>query len=246
MLATAGFTLGSMARYTWRLGGLHGTIVAIPSLVVVLLGALAVFLTLTYLVRAGAYRRLLSTGRLGGYLQVAQAVTVGMAIVIMASTALQQYTVSRLAYIYAWAAMIALICAGRLAREALLSRAYRRGQGVRRVLVVGATPTGKMVMQNLARRRGSGYHLVGFIHAGDEMPERFGRFAGMGTLAELDRVLLEQAIDEVIVALPSASHTHIADIFARCERYGLTTKIVPDLFDLRLSRVRMDGVAGSR
>ncbi|HZS86078.1 MAG TPA: sugar transferase [Chloroflexota bacterium] len=242
-LAAGGFALGYVLRYIWHLGGLHETLAPVPVTMLCLLGALAVALTLMELARTGAYRRRLSVTTMDAYLNSGFAVTVAMAVVIVAGASLQQGAVSRLAYAYAWLCMIALLYLGRGVRGTLLARSYRLGSGMKRVLVVGATPVGKMVMQNVAARRASGYQVIGYLGENDSTPQRFGRFPCLGTVAVLDRVLEKQGVDEVIVALPSASHAHVADIVARCESRKVGVKFVPDLFDLRLSRVQIDGVA---
>lgn len=243
-LCIVGIALAYIARYVLRIGGLHQTIVPIPLFTATLLGAGAVTLTVLELAREGVYRRSLSMSPFDGYLAVLRAVTIAVATVIVISAALQEQTISRLTYPYAWLCMVGLLVGGRLLRGLHLARSYRAGRGARRVVIVGATPTGKMVMQNMAARADAGYRVLGFVgdHAGT--PQRFGRFQRLGTVSDLDLVLAEHDVDEVIVALPSASHACIADIFAHCRQAGVLTKFVPDLFDLRLSRVRLDAVAG--
>ncbi len=242
-MAAGGFALAYVARYLWHIGGIHEIVYPIPPALAALLGATAVGLALFDLARGGTYRRL-AGGTLDGSLAVARAVTVAMAVVIVMGTVLQQTSVSRLAYVYAWALMILGILAGRVARGALLARAYRQGRGVRNVIVLGATPAGKMVMQNVAICLGRGYRLLGFVDEHGEAPRRFGRFAKLGSAAELHELLAAHAVDELIVALPAASHARIAAILAHCGDRGVAVKLVPDLFDLRLSRVRLDSVVG--
>lgn len=243
VLVASGLALAYMVRYVWRLGGIHEKIMPVRPHILALLGAVAFALTILELTRRGSYRDRMGKSRLDSYLSVVSAATIAIAVVTVAGAALQEYSVSRLIYAYAWIFIVGLVCAGRFTRSLLLACAYRSGRGVRRVLVVGATPVGKMVMQNLASCLTRGYQLVGFIEECGEPLQRFGRFAGLGTTAELARVLREHHVDEVIVALPSASHARIADIFKHCEHVGVDVKFVPDLFDLRLSRVRMDGMA---
>ncbi len=244
LLATLGAALGYSMRYVLRVGGLHQTIAPIPPVTLAVLGLVAVTLTVLELARSSAYRRSLGASGLSQYLAVLRAVTVAVAVIIVASAAVQEQNVSRLVYAYIWIGMVALLWAGRMAQTALCMRAYRLGRGVRRIAVVGATPVGKMVMQNMATRRDHGYDLLGYIAEHSGAPRRFGRFACLGTIAELDQVVADQRVDEFIIALPAASHAHIAPLVARCEQAGVAVKFVPDLLDLRLSRVRMDAVAG--
>jgi exopolysaccharide biosynthesis polyprenyl glycosylphosphotransferase len=242
-MAALGFALGYAARYAWHIGGIHEIVYPIPLALALLLGAVAVALTVLDLARGGTYRRL-AGGPMDGALTAGRAVTAAMAVVIVLGAVSQQTSVSRLAYIYAWALMIACVLAGRVARGSWLARGYRDGRGVRNVVVLGATPAGKMVMQNLATSLGRGYRLLGFVDEHGEAPHRFGRFAKLGSVAELPRLLSAHMVDEIVIALPAASHARIAEILTHCGHRGVAVKLVPDLFDLRLSRVRLDSVVG--
>jgi exopolysaccharide biosynthesis polyprenyl glycosylphosphotransferase len=123
-------------------------------------------------------------------------------------------------------------------------------------VVAGATPVGKMVMQNLVTKRNHGYHLIGFLRESvlpldEASPEdtpyahaNFGRFACLGDVAHITEIVQDMAIDEVIVTLPATNHHDIAAICAHCEQADVAVKLVPDLFELSLSRVRMDHIAG--
>jgi len=240
--AAVGFLLGYAARYVFRLGGIHEHIIPLHAGTLVALCLTAVAITLFELSRAGLYRRSVGAGI--GYVAALRSVSMAMAVVIVASAALQEQNVSRLAYIYGWAAMVLLVVTARLIRSGLLARLYHTGRGVKRVVVVGATPTGKMVMQNVATCLGRGYQLVGFLGEYADVPRRFGRFLCLGSIGDIDDILTGHEVDEVIVALPAASHDRMAEIFTHCQRHAVAVKLVPDLFDLRLSRVHMDGIAG--
>ena len=243
-LATFGFASAFLARYLLRFGGIHQVIAPVQPSTVIRLGAIGVGLTIIGLARSGTYRRNLGLSGTDTVLAIGRVTTLAMAAVIISSAATQELDISRLVYLYAWVAIIILLAAGRALHAAVLASAYRNGVGTRRVIVIGATSTGMMVMQNVAARLSRGYKLLGFVGENHLSPQRFGRFARLGTVAEIDRVLVEHQVDECIVALPSASHAHVADIFQHCERAGVAVKLVPDLFDLRLSRVSVDEVAG--
>ena len=244
VLAASGLTLGYLARYALHVGGLHEVLAPVHPMVLAFLGAVGTALTICALGRTGLYRRRPGPTGLHGYLAIAQAATVAMAAVMVTGAALQGQDISRLAYVYAWMGIIGLIGAGRFTHAALLIRAYRRGLGVRRVVVVGATPTGKSVMQNMASRLSRGYHILGFVGEHAETPWRFGRFRRLGTVANFEHVLAEHSVDEVIVALPAACHAQAAEIVGHCRRVGVAVKLVPDHVDLRLSRVRLEDVSG--
>jgi exopolysaccharide biosynthesis polyprenyl glycosylphosphotransferase len=71
-----------------------------------------------------------------------------------------------------------------------------------------------------------------------------GRFKALGPTDGIVRVVEEQAIDEVIITLPWISHRKIMAIMDACQRQRVRFRIVPDLFELSLSRVDIDEVNG--
>lgn len=88
-----------------------------------------------------------------------------------------------------------------------------------------------------------GYLVVGFVD--DEVPEKsIGRFPSLGSTKDLPRLLEERKIDGVIITLPWASHEEIIKMAAQCERARVPARIVPDLFQMRLSRVDVEEVGG--
>ncbi len=167
-------------------------------------------------------------------------------LLIMAFTfVIRPLVYSRALYVYA-ATLIALLLA--LAR-ALQRMAYvylrKRGVGVDRVLIVGAGELGRALMRNIVAQPDLAYQIVGFV---DDDPERgsadIGRFKALGGTTRLPSLLRELLVDEVIVTLPWTAREKIIAIIQLCQRYDVTAKVVPDLFQFSLSRVALDDVGG--
>ncbi len=89
-----------------------------------------------------------------------------------------------------------------------------------------------------------GYNIVGFLHDMNEPPSDFGRFKMLGTLEDLGMVIRSMQIDEVIIALPSHLHQQSIRSVRLCERLGTSFKLVPDLYELSLSRIDMEAIEG--
>ena len=51
-------------------------------------------------------------------------------------------------------------------------------------------------------------------------------------------------VDEVIIALPSNQHEQSIKSVRLCERFGASFKLVPDLYELSLSRIDMEAIEG--
>jgi exopolysaccharide biosynthesis polyprenyl glycosylphosphotransferase len=121
---------------------------------------------------------------------------------------------------------------------------YRLGLGETRLLVVGSGRLGKMIMQHIAANPNLGYSIVGFLHDMNEPPSDFGRFKVLGTLEDLGLVIRSMQVDEVIIALPSNMHQQSIKSVRLCERLGASFKLVPDLYELSLSRIDMEAIEG--
>ncbi len=208
------------------------------------------------LIFGGAYRLRLGRDLPDELLDLCRSSLVGVGLISIVTAYMPVKVESRLVIVYAWFLLVALLILGRFFLYALLARLHGSGWNTRRVVVAGATPVGKMVMQNLLTKRNHGYHLIGFVRESllslDEVsPEdascayaNFGRFACLGDVSRITDIVRDMAIDEVIITLPATNHDDIAAICAHCEAADVAVKLVPDLFELSLSRVRMDHIAG--
>lgn len=151
---------------------------------------------------------------------------------------------SRSLIMFTWLGVIVTTCLARLMVSLVLSFLYRMGIGLTNLIVVGSGRLGKLMMQQLAATPTLGYRVIGFIHDMDGPPADFGRFKVLGTMADLDTVIRTQDIGEVIIALPSHQHQQILRTVTLCERAGAQFKLVPDLYELSLSRIDVGAIEG--
>jgi exopolysaccharide biosynthesis polyprenyl glycosylphosphotransferase len=162
---------------------------------------------------------------------------------IFAGVALLRYpATSRLTFILSWLLAFVFVVAGRALVQLVATLLHRRGIGVERVLVVGGNNLGRIIMQSIANRAHLGYQVIGFVD--DDRADDFGRFRHLGGLDDVERLADEERVDQVIVALPSASHAAILRIVDHCRQGQVSFKLVPDLYEMSLSRVDVDTVSG--
>ena len=176
---------------------------------------------------------------------VVNGVTTGFVVTVFLVFFWRPLVYSRLIFVYATALIIGLLILARLVRRSILSYLRNRDIGVDPVLIVGSGEVGLTVMRNLMAQPELGYRVVGFV---DDDPERgstnIGRFEALGSTANLSRLLKENRISEVIIALPWQQRRHILALANECLRAGVRPRIVPDLFQMSLSMVEMQNVAG--
>jgi exopolysaccharide biosynthesis polyprenyl glycosylphosphotransferase len=158
---------------------------------------------------------------------------------------LQPLEYSRLLLVEAGINAVVLLAISRAIQSAVVGRLRARGIGVRRAIIVGAGEIGRTVMRTVVARPGLGYHIVGFV---DDNPEKgnsnIGRFEGLGSIDNLPDLIEQRDVDEVIITLPWMYHRKIMGIVRACERRNVSAYIVPDLFQMSLSRVDVDDLGG--
>ena len=168
----------------------------------------------------------------------------GLAVMLLfaGSTFVRYEAESRLTLIFAWFLTTVLVVLGRAICQWGLGVLHQRGIGVARTLVVGDNTVGRMIMQALAARAHLGYQIAGFLST--EGVADFGRFRRLGTPDEIERVIHQERIAQVVIALPSASHEAIMRIVNHCRRDGVQFRVVPDLYEVSLGRLDIDTVNG--
>jgi exopolysaccharide biosynthesis polyprenyl glycosylphosphotransferase len=149
---------------------------------------------------------------------------------------------SRLAFIFAWPLVTVMVMLGRQLFTAFLGALHARGVAVENLLVVGESSFARMILQSLVNRPHLGYRVVGFL--GERPGTSFGRFPCLGRPDDLPRVVAEHGIEQVVIALPSASHERVMQIVEHCRQDGLTFKVVPDLYQMSLGQVDLNTVVG--
>jgi exopolysaccharide biosynthesis polyprenyl glycosylphosphotransferase len=167
-------------------------------------------------------------------------------VVMLAVTfVLQPLEYSRLLLVEVGINAVVLLAISRAIQGTIVGRLRARGIGVHRAIIVGAGEIGRTVMRTVVARPGLGYHIVGFV---DDNPEKgdsnIGRFEGLGSIDQLPHVIEQRNIDEVIITLPWMYHRKIMGVVRACERKNISAHIVPDLFQMSLSRVDVDDLGG--
>jgi FlaA1/EpsC-like NDP-sugar epimerase len=171
--------------------------------------------------------------------------TTGIVIMVLLVFISRPTFYSRLIFFYAGALIIVLLSLSRIVKNIWLGHLRRRGIGVARAVIVGAGEVGRTVMRTMVAHPDMGYEIVGFV---DDDPAKgttdIGRFKGLGGLDNLAVLVQDEAIDAVIITLPWQYHRKIMAIMAQCERENVRARIVPDLFQMTLSRMAITEMAG--
>ena len=144
---------------------------------------------------------------------------------------------------YGWGLTILFVTAGRVVHGQVRARLRRQGWGRDRVLVVGTGEVGRMIFQKVQSNPGLGYEGAGFV-AADGEDGTASAVPILGHASELARIIDEHQIDEVIIALPEATHQEILMLISECERGKVVIRVFPDVFQIMASQVSIGDLGG--
>jgi Undecaprenyl-phosphate glucose phosphotransferase len=131
-----------------------------------------------------------------------------------------------------------------LVRDAL-ERRWRRGIGLKRVLIAGASELGRLVADKVLEHREMGFKVVGFLDdraGGDHIGYR--GLPLLGRLSDVDEIIKRESIDHVYVALPLEEHVKMLGIVEATNREGVDIHVVPDLLQFIALRARLENLDG--
>ncbi|MBN1931069.1 MAG: polysaccharide biosynthesis protein [Desulfobacterales bacterium] len=102
-----------------------------------------------------------------------------------------------------------------------------------RTLIVGAGNAGQMIIREIRQNPSLKKLVIGFI---DDDPlkakKQFQGIPVLGTQEDIAEICRKQAIQEVIIAIPTASGNDLRTIIERCQYAGIKFKTVPSVGDL--------------
>ena len=108
----------------------------------------------------------------------------------------------------------------------------------KRVLIYGAGDAGDMVVREILRSKKYDYNIRGFI---DDDPAKKGMIINgipvKGGREKIREVVENEYIEEVLIAIPSASGKVMREILEMCNKVGVATSTVPNLFEILQGKI---------
>jgi len=197
---------------------------------------------------ARLYHLARSPSRVDEFYRIVGASTVGTVTGVALSYLLFKNTPLELDYpramvAYTWLLTVALVTVGRLAHGRLRMVLQARGWGRDRVLLVGTGDVARAILHKILGNPGLGYEVVGVVDVDGNS------VAGLpapllGRARDLAALIERHGVDEVIIALPEATHQDILTLISECERGRATIRVFPDLFQIMAGQVGIDDLGG--
>jgi len=164
----------------------------------------------------------------------------------LAPGSIEYFTYSRVFLALFAATALATVATTRAGLRWVLHSASVHVGNPQRVLVVGAGKLGREVTEKILIHREHGLEVVGFL---DDDP---GKANGdvlslpvLGPLRDVERVVAEQRVDQVFVALPLESHRKMMRVLQAVGSECVEVKLVPDILQYAAIKAALEDLDGT-
>jgi FlaA1/EpsC-like NDP-sugar epimerase len=118
-------------------------------------------------------------------------------------------------------------------RPAELAKLQAFARNPARVLIVGAGDAGALIVREMLTSRHLGLHVVGFV---DDDPQKqrlsIHNVPVLGKRTDVPALVKNHAIDQIVIAIPSAPGRDVREIVQICEGAGIMPRTVPGIYEL--------------
>jgi exopolysaccharide biosynthesis polyprenyl glycosylphosphotransferase len=183
------------------------------------------------------WRRIAARAKEFSWLVAATALGSSFTLVFVAYSATHAFHAGVVAYFWVVATCLALS-----ARTILRRITFGWPLAIpREAIIVGSGPRALRVYRQLSGDSHAGYRVIGFVDSNEAITDDEIVRNLLGDLDQLESILMRQALDEVVIALPMRScYRAIQDVIQTCERVGVRAKYLADVFPLSLARPRFE------
>ncbi len=198
----------------------------------------------------GLYKTWFTPSRIDELISVIKTVTIGVAIIFLVTFDVNQdlnhpLSLSRLMILSFWIFTVVCVGSGRIFVRTLHRILLVRGIGRRRTIIVGSGRKASDLYDRVVQAPALGYDIIGF--AVPKLPQENVEHRGVPIVCEIREmfsVLHEEAVEEVLVALPRRSERLMQEVISQCDGTAVGIKIMPDLYDVLIGQVRTNQIYG--
>jgi exopolysaccharide biosynthesis polyprenyl glycosylphosphotransferase len=157
-------------------------------------------------------------------LRVLKAVVLATSLLALFIFTIGNKEISRFVVASAGVVNVLTLAGWRFAKRRYIMRRAKRGEGLSRVLIIGAGRVGQAFARWIENNGHLGYWICGFL---DSHPNGDKRV--LGTVGDLRRVALAQFVDEVFIT-PPADGEMVKQAFLEARNLRMDLHVVPELY----------------
>ncbi|WP_122509036.1 undecaprenyl-phosphate glucose phosphotransferase [Pseudomonas viridiflava] len=146
--------------------------------------------------------------------------------------------------VFWYVASLFLYCVIRLLMLALFKHQMRKGVFLQNAVILGATENGMRLAEYLLQHQDIRSGVMGFIDDRiGRMPKTVANLPLLGNTSDLERLIREEKVTQVLVALPWTAENRMDHIIHELRRFPVNVLLVPDMVAFRHSHNRITEVA---
>ncbi len=115
--------------------------------------------------------------------------------------------------------------------------------GLKRFLIIGAGDAGEALLREILRMKVEEYQVIGFV---DDDPAKKGinihGIPVLGQVSQISEICQEHEIDEIAIAMPSASRNQLRKVVQLCQGTKIRFRTVPSLTDIASGKLRVSQI----
>ncbi len=123
---------------------------------------------------------------------------------------------------------------------------HKRILGFPTLLIGSDTKAVNLFKEMEAQKRSTGSKFIGFINVMKYDKYRMAKYLPhLGDLSKVQKIITENNIQEIIIALESKEHELLKKIINKIESFNVVVKVIPDMYDILTGMVKMSSIIGT-
>lgn len=117
------------------------------------------------------------------------------------------------------------------------------GSRIKRLLIIGAGDAGEALLREIMRMKVEQYEAIGFID--DDLLKQGISIHGInviGTVEKLPDICQKQNIDEIAIALPTATHKELRRVVQVCQGTKIRFRTIPSITDIASGKLKVSQI----
>ncbi len=176
------------------------------------------------------YQPLQGKSRLTQYFTIIKVTIVSVLMLTALTFFYRDGSFSRIVVVYFWFLVTILMILSHWIARRLLLAARERGYRLQNVLIAGDGELGQLVVDKINLHPEIGFSIVGYLTGEKEnVGISRGDYKVLGEYKDLSRLIKENDVDQLFIALSMKEHDRLENVLAFLEKETVDVKVVPDL-----------------
>ncbi len=124
----------------------------------------------------------------------------------------------------------------------ILRNIRSKGYNLKHILIVGGGDLAEKIVKQIEKQEYIGYNIIGYLDDNIDKNELILGHEILGTIDDLEQIILNEHIDQIIIAISPRHVTLLDKIINTCEKHGVKAEFVPDYYRYFPSKPSMDQI----